>query len=113
MFVFEIQDDKLSPISDVEWLAIELVTSWLGAFRDATTQMSMTKSMTLSSGHAIFRNLQDHLRDALNDLPATAPSGLKQGLLSAHRKLSDYYQKVDESPYLIWAACKCSPSQHS
>lgn len=105
LFVFEVKDAKLPQLTESDWLAIQLVESWLASFRQATTQMSMTKTMTLSAVHATFRDLQDNLRDALTSLSADAPSGLKDGLLNAHRKLSDYYTKIDESPYLIWAAC--------
>ncbi|KAJ7689839.1 hypothetical protein B0H17DRAFT_890972, partial [Mycena rosella] len=72
--------------------------------RSATTEMSRTKRPMLSSTHAIFRGLQDHLRQIIRNLPNYAPTRLKRGLLEAHRKLSDYYHKSDESPYHTWAA---------
>ena len=28
-----------------------------------------------------------------------------EGLTDAHRKLSDYYQTFDESPFYIWSSC--------
>jgi hypothetical protein len=62
----------------------------------------------LSTTHAIFRGLQDDLRQSLIDLPNSAPTYLKTALVRAHRKLSDYYTKLDESPFYIWASCKCS-----
>jgi hypothetical protein len=58
----------------------------------------------LSSTHAIFRGLQDHLRGILRDLPDSIDPSIKQGLLGAHEKLSDYYYKYDESPFYTWAA---------
>jgi hypothetical protein len=30
----------------------------------------------------------------------------KVGLTNAHRKLSDYYGKIDDSPYYTWASCE-------
>jgi hypothetical protein len=44
----------------------------------------------LSSTHAIFRGLQDHLRGILRDLPDSIDPSIKEGLLSSHEKLSDY-----------------------
>ena len=58
----------------------------------------------LSMTHAIFRGLQDDLKDSLSQLPQSAPPILKSSLIKAHRKLSDYYTKLDESPYYIWAS---------
>lgn len=100
------KDAKLSPLADTEWDAIELVQEWLGLFRQATTTMSSTKAFTLSSVQALFRDLQDHLRTAYCDLPTSVPQSIKDGLLRAHRKLSDYYFLSDASPYYVWAARK-------
>ena len=105
--MLETPDAQLTPLSDMEWQSIRLVSDWLVEFRKATTRMSMTKAMTLSSTHAVFRHLQDHLRTSLRALPPHAAPELREGLRNAHRKLSDYYYKVDESPYLIWAASTC------
>lgn len=58
----------------------------------------------LSTTHAIFRGLQDDLKQSLTELPNSAPSALKTSLVKAHRKLSDYYTKLDESPLYIWAS---------
>lgn len=66
--------------------------------------MSATKKPMLSTTHAIFRGLQDNLRHILKELPNSVPPELKAGLTDAHRKLSDYYHKFDESPYYTWAA---------
>jgi hypothetical protein len=97
-------------LSADDWDAIALVTRWLKSFRLATTQMSTTKHSMLSSTHAIFRGLQDDVRNSLAALPDSAPAMLRTGLMKAHQKLSDYYTKLDESPYYIWAACEYSLS---
>ena len=81
-----------------------MVASWLKAFRSATTQMSSTKTPTLSHVHAIFRELQDKLKDILCALPNLVSPNIKKGLMDVHRKLSDYYYKFDESPFYTWAA---------
>ncbi|TFK58318.1 hypothetical protein BDN72DRAFT_782240, partial [Pluteus cervinus] len=90
-------------LSADEWTTIRTVMIWLKAFRSATTQMSATKLPMLSSTHAIFRGLQEELRKGLATLPDTLPSNIKTGLMNAHRKLSDYYYKIDQSPFYIWA----------
>jgi hypothetical protein len=61
----------------------------------------------LSSTHSIFRGLQKTLKEKLTALPKDAPTELVEGLTKAHRKLSDYYYKYDQSPFYIWAARKC------
>ena len=66
--------------------------------------MSMTKKSTLSYVHCIFRTLQDHLKSELAKLPDSTPLCIRDGLVAAHRKLSDYYLKFDDSPYYIWAS---------
>ncbi|KAE9398293.1 hypothetical protein BT96DRAFT_920945 [Gymnopus androsaceus JB14] len=58
----------------------------------------------LSTTHATFCSLQRHLKTILRDLPDDVALEIKQGLLDAHRKLSDYYYKFDASPYYVWAA---------
>lgn len=58
----------------------------------------------LSSTHAIFRGLQQHLKKTIAGLPASADPALKDGLVQAHRKLSDYFTKFDQSRYCGWAA---------
>jgi hypothetical protein len=83
-----------------------MVTSWLKAFRSATTQMSTTKQTMLSTTHAVFRGLQDQIKENVLNLPDNVSPLLRDGLLSAHRKLSDYYYKFDESNYYTWAARK-------
>ena len=90
-------------LSNQDWTAIELVMNWLHIFRDATIDMSTTKHATLSTVHAMFKGLQEHLKDSLSTLPNDTPSRIRDGLIAAHRKLSDYYLKFDDSPYYIWA----------
>ncbi len=60
----------------------------------------------LSSTYTVFRGLQSHLRDILRNLPDSVSPQIKNGLVEAHRKLSDYYYKFDESPLYTWAARK-------
>jgi hypothetical protein len=84
-------------ISKDEWNSIKMVATWLKSFRSATTQMSATKTPMLSTTHAVFRGLQDDLRTILRDLPSSVSLSIKKGLTDAHRKLSDYYYKYDES----------------
>lgn len=93
-------------LTEEEWRSIELVKGWLRLFRDATLVMSSSKESTLSEVHAIFKDLQTELTSALAELSDDAPIQLRTGLLNAHRKLSDYYYKFDQSPYYIWAASK-------
>ena len=68
--------------------------------------MSSTKTSMLSSTHAIFRGLQEDICKSLVELPDSAPAKLKTSLMKAHRKPSDYYSKLDKSPYYIWASCE-------
>jgi len=89
-----------------DWAAISQVAGWLKAFRSATTEMSKTKEPMLSTIHAIFRGLQDHISSILHELPNSTPTQLRIGLIDAHTKLSEYYFRLDESPYYTWAACE-------
>ena len=93
-------------LSNEEWEAIELVAEWLKCFRTATTQMSATRTPMLSTTHTIFRGLQEDIRNILSDLPDTASPSLKKGLTDAHLKLSDYYYKIDASPFYLWSLRK-------
>ncbi len=68
------------------------------------TQMSATNIPMISPSHAIFRGLQDQLKHILQSLPANISPSIHSGILSAHRKLSDYLTKFDESSYYTWAA---------
>lgn len=73
-------------------------------FRVATAQMSATNIPMISTAHAVFRGLQDQLRHILTSLPPNVAPAIHSGILNAHRKLSDYFTKFDESPYYTWAA---------
>lgn len=93
--IHELQDFELS---DADWKAIELLTRWLKTFHSTTTQMSMTKISMLSMMHAIFWELQDHLKKMLQSLPDGISLHLRDGVIVAHEKLSEYYYKYNESP---------------
>src|SRR6202789_2155210 len=103
-FVAKNRELRKYELQDEDWEAIALVAQWLKSFCSATTQMSTTKRLMLSSTQAIFQGLQDSLTDSLRSLPHNTPALLRQGLLNAHRKLSDYYGVFDESPYYTWAS---------
>ena len=92
-------------LSNADWESIKMVTSWLKSFRVATTEMSATKTPMLSTTHAIFRGLQDDIKNILRSLPNTVSPNIILGLTDAHRKLSDYYYEFDASPFYTWAAC--------
>ena len=92
-------------LSDEDWKSIKLVASWLKSFRSATVEMSATKIPMLSTTHAIFRGLQDEIKNILRHLPNSASPGIVLGLTEAHRKLSNYYYQYDASPFYTWAAC--------
>ncbi|KAF9551876.1 hypothetical protein CPC08DRAFT_614221, partial [Agrocybe pediades] len=81
------------------WEAITLVCGWLKAFQSATTDMSKTKKPMLSTVHAIFCGLQDHVKDILRGLPDDCHPQLRNGLVASYEKLSEYYFRTDESPY--------------
>jgi hypothetical protein len=93
-------------LTEDEWAAITQVADWLKQFHAATTQMSTSKQPMLSSTHAIFRGLQEHIQQIYRDLPLSTVLRIKTGLLDAHQKLSDYYYKYDQSPFYTWAARK-------
>jgi hypothetical protein len=103
-FVSRYKDLRQLQLDEEEWEAIALVAGWLKSFRAATVEMSRTKDPMLSTVHAIFRGLQEHIRTILSQLPATVSPKLREGLIAAHTKLSDYYYKSDESPFYTWAA---------
>jgi hypothetical protein len=105
-FVARHRDLRALELDADDWAAIAQVEEWLNAFRSATNQMSKTKEPMLSTVHAVFRGLQDHVASMLRKLPDSAPSQLRTGLVDAHTKLSDYYFRSDESPYYTWAACE-------
>jgi hypothetical protein len=68
--------------------------------------MSATKKPMLSATHAIFRGLQQSLKEIITGLPDETDATLKAGLVAAHRKLSDYFHKFDQSKYYLWATRK-------
>jgi hypothetical protein len=53
------------------------------------------------STHSIFSGLQKTLKDKLTALPPNSDPELVDGLTKAHRKLSDYYYKFDQSPFIF------------
>jgi hypothetical protein len=94
-------------MDEEEWAAIIKVAEWLRVFRSATSQMSATKRLSvLSTTHAVFRGLQEHVLTIFRELPSDTPPHLTKSLLDDYRKLSDYYYKFDQSPFYCWAACK-------
>jgi hypothetical protein len=105
IYDFTAMNLELRPLelTSEDWNTIELVMEWLYAYRELTEQMSATKTVTLSACHAVLHNLQNHPCAALSKLPDQAPPQLRQGLLKAHQKLSDYHTHFDKSPYYLWA----------
>lgn len=112
-FVGRNRDLRSLELDEDEWDAITHVADWLMAFRAATTQMSTSKVSMLSTTHAIFRGLQEHIKQIYGDLPTSTAPKIKDGLLDAHKKLSDYYYKYDQSPFYTWAACEFCQSSIS
>ena len=104
-FVSRNKDLHALELSNADWESIKLVALWLKSFQSATTEMSTTKYPMLSTTHAIFRVLQDDIKDILRSLPNSVSPRIKLGLTDAHRKLSDYYYQYDVSPFYTWAAC--------
>ncbi|KAF7341381.1 Transposase-like protein [Mycena venus] len=102
-YISDYEDLTEHSLPPTEWAALTQVTKWLKSYRYATTKLSTTKQPMLSTTHAIFRWLQDELKTAIAELPATADPTLLEGLVAAHRKLSDYFTKFDESRYYSWA----------
>ena len=106
-FVSRNKDLHAFELSNTDWESIKLVATWLKSFQSATIEMSATKVPMLSTTHAIFRGLQDDIKNILRDLPNSVSPKIKLGLTDAHRKLSDYYYQFDASPFYTWAACMC------
>ena len=96
-------------LSEDEWSLIRLVAGWLEKFRDATTQMSAIHQPMLSHTHAIFHGLQEHLRESIRNLPTGIDGCIRDGIVAAHHKLSEYYYRFDQSPFYIWAARESVP----
>ncbi|KAJ7105716.1 hypothetical protein C8R44DRAFT_535416, partial [Mycena epipterygia] len=88
-------------LSDAEWAALRQVRSWLSSFRHATTEMFTTSKPMLSQTHLVFCELQSSLKAELAALPSNVAPELKQGMVDAHKKLSDYYFTFDASPYYL------------
>ena len=107
-FVSRNKDLHALELSNTDWESLKLVTSWLKSFQSATTEMSTTRVPMLSTTHAIFRGLQDDIKNILRDLPNSVSPKIKLGLTDAHRKLSEYYYQFDVSPFYTWAACTCA-----
>ncbi|KAF8992769.1 hypothetical protein BDQ17DRAFT_1456193 [Cyathus striatus] len=105
-FASRYKDLRPLALTEDDWVSVNIVSTWLVKFHRATTQMLATKQPMLSSTHAVFRGLQDQLKAALCTLPDTSPPQIKKGILNAHRKLSDYYYKFNQSPFYTWAARK-------
>ena len=94
-----------------DWKAIEIVTDWLLMFRKITTIMSASKTTsTLSYVQAVFTRLQNDVKEKLSSLPQDTPRQLKEGLIAAHTKLSDYFSIYDGSPYYVWASSELTAS---
>ena len=90
-FIFQNEDLCNLALTEAEWESITQVAGWLKAFQSATTQMSTTKQPMLLTAHAIFCGLQDKVRNTLSSLPDSTLQMIKDGLLAAHQKLSEYY----------------------
>src|SRR6267154_235581 len=106
-FISRNKDLHTFELSNTDWESIKLVATWLKSFQSATIEMSATKVPMLSTTHAIFRGLQDDIKNILRDLPNSVSPKIKLSLIDAHRKLSDYYYQFDASPFYTWAACMC------
>ncbi|CAA7257320.1 unnamed protein product [Cyclocybe aegerita] len=85
-FVAKTRQLRLYELTDQDWTSVKMVMDWLHIFKDATQQMS------------------DKLKTILCSLPANVPTNVKNGLVRAHQKLSDYYFKFDQLPHVCWAA---------
>ncbi|KAJ6506039.1 hypothetical protein DFH09DRAFT_943418 [Mycena vulgaris] len=103
IFNYVVKDSDLREheLTSDEWKALEMVTGWLKAFRSATTQMSATKQ-PMPTLFSVASNSTS--KPSSKSFPDNADPALKEGLVNAHRKLSDYFTKFDESRYCTWAA---------
>jgi hypothetical protein len=88
-----------------DWAAIEVVKGWLSLFRTATMHMSSRDKTTISSVFAVFLALQNDVRQSLKAATSDISLELKAGLIEAHEKLAEYFDKSDSSPFYMWAAC--------
>ncbi|KAJ2928008.1 hypothetical protein H1R20_g9078, partial [Candolleomyces eurysporus] len=98
------RDLRSFELLDDDWAAAETVCSWLECFQSATRQMSATKTSMLSSTIAVFRGLQQQLKERIRMLPRNFSPEVRTALVNLHKKLSDYYFRFDTSPYRTWAA---------
>ena len=105
-FIFQNEDLGNLTLTEAEWASLTQVAGWLKVFWSATTQMSTAKQPILSTAHAIFHGLQDEVRNAICSLSDSTSLMIKNGLLAAHQKLSEYYYHFDLSPFYIWAGCE-------
>jgi hypothetical protein len=64
-----------------------------------------------SPRHTVFCGLQEHICIILKTLPNDVDPTLRTVLTDAHRKLSDYLNKFDQSEYYTWATRKSFCSQ--
>ncbi|KAI4293902.1 hypothetical protein K525DRAFT_213894, partial [Schizophyllum commune Loenen D] len=101
-----IREHRHLELDDKDWKCLRLVSDWLKAFREATTNMSTTSTPMLSYVHITFRVLQKQIKQDLRKLPNDVPPEIKQGLVDANQKLAEYYAKYDESYFYTWASCE-------
>jgi hypothetical protein len=107
VYIGYIKELQYLELNDSEWDVIAHVAEWLKLFRSATTQMSTSKGLLmLSTMHTVFRGLQDHIANIFRSILESTPQKIKNGLLDAYRKLSNYYYKCDHSPLYTWSACE-------
>jgi hypothetical protein len=67
--------------------------------------MSSRDKTMISSVFGVFMALQDDVRAHLRKSDGVS-SELKQGLLDVHKKLAEYFRKLDASSYYICSACE-------
>ena len=75
-FVAKDRDLCSCELSSFDWDAIIKVTHWLKLFRSATTEMSATKRPMLSSTLAIFRGLQDNIKQIISKISEHGDLGM-------------------------------------
>jgi hypothetical protein len=68
-FIGHNHDPQALELDPDDWAAISQVSGWLKAFQSAMTEMSKMKKLMLSTVHAIFKGLQDHMSSILQELP--------------------------------------------
>ncbi|KAF5345060.1 hypothetical protein D9758_010453 [Tetrapyrgos nigripes] len=91
-------------LDENDWNNIIKVTGWLKTFRAATVQMSTTKTPMLSSTLEVLRELEDDIKEIIRSLGTFDVSvHVRDALVAAHSKLSEYFYKFDESPFYTWS----------